>query len=205
MNTVDKIPNLEEAKMMLNEAQKLSPTPWVEHSLNVAEAAKLIAEEIPGMDSKKAYILGLLHDIGRRAGRWGMRHAVDGYDYLVSKGYEDAARICITHVSFEYNNEKVVVGNWDDFKEAKTFALSYLTKIEYNDYDNLIKLCDSLSLPEGFCLIEKRLIDMALRGGVNEYTLPRWKSTFEIKEYFETKMGKSIYSVLPGAVETTFK
>ncbi|WBW97210.1 HD domain-containing protein [Oceanirhabdus sp. W0125-5] len=204
MSNFDKIPSLEEAKIMLNEAQKLSPTPWVEHSLNVAEAAKLIAEQIPGMDSKKSYILGLLHDIGRRAGRFGMRHAVDGYNYLVSKGYEDAARICITHVSFEYNNKKVVVGKWDDFKEAKAYALNYLTKIEYTDYDNLIKLCDSLSLPEGFCLIEKRLIDMALRGGVDDYSIPRWKSTFEIKRYFESKMGKSIYDILPGVVENTF-
>lgn len=204
MSNFDKIPSLEEAKIMLNEAQKLSPTPWVEHSLNVAEAAKLIAEQIPGMDSKKSYILGLLHDIGRRAGRFGMRHAVDGYNYLLSKGYEDAARICITHVSFEYNNKKVVVGKWDDFKEAKSFALNYLTKIEYTDYDNLIKLCDSLSLPEGFCLIEKRLIDMALRGGVDDYSIPRWKSTFEIKRYFESKMGKSIYDILPGVVENTF-
>ena len=204
MSNFDKIPTLEEAKKMLKEAEKLCPTPWVQHSINVAEAAKLIAEQVPGMDSEKAYILGLLHDIGRRAGRFGMRHAVDGYNYLVSKGYEDAARICITHVSFEYNNKKVVVGKWDDFKEAKAFALNYLTKIEYTDYDNLIKLCDSLSLPEGFCLIEKRLVDMALRGGVDDYSIPRWKSTFEIKEYFESKMGKSIYDILPGVVENTF-
>ncbi|WBW98075.1 HD domain-containing protein [Oceanirhabdus sp. W0125-5] len=204
MTNFDKIPTLEEAKIMLKEAEKLSPTPWVQHSMNVAKAAELIAKQIPEMDSEKAYILGLLHDIGRRAGKFGMRHSVDGYKYAVSIGYDDLARICLTHVSFEYNNQNVVVGNWDDFVEDKAFALKYLSEIEYTDYDNLIKLCDSLSLPEGFCLIEKRLIEMSLRGGVDEYTIARWKSTFEIKKYFESKMGQSIYNILPGVVETTF-
>lgn len=204
MSNFDRIPTLEEAKIMLKEAEKLNPTPWVQHSMNVAKAAKLIAEQIPGMDSLKAYILGMLHDIGRRAGRFGMRHSVDGYNYAVSKGYDDLARICLTHVGFEYNNEKVVVGKWDDFEDEKAFALNYLAEIEYTEYDNLIKLCDALSLPEGFCLIEKRLVDTTLRGGVNEYTIPRWKSTFEIQRYFEARMGKSIYSILPGVIENTF-
>lgn len=80
----------------------------------------------------------------------------------------------------------------------------YLSHTEENDYDKLIKLCDYLSLPNGFELIEKRIVEMALRGGINEYTIPRWKSTFEIKQYFENKMGKSIYDILPGIVENTF-
>ena len=35
--------------------------------------------------------------------------------------------------------------------------------------------------------------------------LKRWEKLFEIKNYFEKKMGKSIYSVLPGVVENTFE
>lgn len=79
-----------------------------------------------------------------------------------------------------------------------------MSVIDDTDYDKLIKLCDYLSLPSGFCLIEKRLVDMALRGGINEYTIPRWKSTFEIKQYFEENIGKSIYSLLPNIRENTF-
>jgi hypothetical protein len=48
------------------------------------------------------------------------------------------------------------------------------------------------------------MIDVALRHGINEYTTLKWKATFEIKEYFELKMGKSLYSVLPGVIENTF-
>jgi hypothetical protein len=33
----------------------------------------------------------------------------------------------------------------------------------------------------------------------------KWKATFKTKQYFEKKMGKSIYSVLPGVIENTFE
>lgn len=36
------VPSLEEAKLILKEAEKLNPGPWVEHSLNVGKAAELI-------------------------------------------------------------------------------------------------------------------------------------------------------------------
>lgn len=39
----------------------------------------------------------------------------------------------------------------------------------------------------------------------NEYTIPRWKEIFEIKKYFEEKIGKSIYSLLPNIKENTFE
>lgn len=72
------------------------------------------------------------------------------------------------------------------------------------EYYKLIKLCDYLSLASGFALIEKRLVAISLRGGINEYTLPTWKSTFENKQYFEEKIRKSIYSLLPNIRENTF-
>ena len=59
------IPTIEEARALLVEAKHLNPGPWVEHSLYVAEAAKLIAEETDDLNPQSAYILGLLHDIGK--------------------------------------------------------------------------------------------------------------------------------------------
>ncbi|MEG1255806.1 HD domain-containing protein [Clostridium sp.] len=199
------VPNLEDAKLMLMEAEKLNPTPWVNHSFYVAEAAKLIAEQTPNMDSELAYILGLLHDIGRRFGPNGMRHNIDGYNYFVEKGYDLVGRICLSHTAFKYNDKVIIVGKWNGTKEEHDFIVDYLSKTEETDYDKLIKLCDYISLPTGFTLIEKRLVDIAIRGGINEYTIPRWKSTFEIKSYFEQKIGKSIYELLPGVMENTFE
>lgn len=55
-----------------------------------------------------------------------------------------------------------------------------------------------------FGILKKRLVDIAMRGGVNKWTIPRWKSTFEIKQYFENLIGKSIYELLPNVIENTF-
>ena len=54
------------ALAMLDEAKSLSAGFWIDHSLNVGQAARLIAEKCAGMDVDKAYAFGLLHDIGRR-------------------------------------------------------------------------------------------------------------------------------------------
>ncbi|MBU5226251.1 HD domain-containing protein [Clostridium senegalense] len=198
------VPSLEEAQLILKEAEKLNPGPWVNHSIYVAKAARLIAEKTDNLDPNLAYVLGLLHDIGRREGIYAMRHGIDGYNYAINKGYDLVARTCLSHTAFKYNNEVVIVGKWDGTTEEYNFVKKYLSNTEETDYDKLIKLCDYLSLPSGFVLIEKRIVDMALRAGFNEYTIPRWKSTFEIKKYFEEKIGTSIYNILPNVKENTF-
>lgn len=39
---------------------------WVAHSMNVAEAAKRIAEASGKLNVEKAFVCGLLHDIGKK-------------------------------------------------------------------------------------------------------------------------------------------
>ena len=41
---------------------------------NVANAAEIIAEHSKGMSPDKAFVCGLLHDIGRRTGISALRH-----------------------------------------------------------------------------------------------------------------------------------
>ncbi len=197
-----KIPTLSEAEKLLTEAEQHNPGSWVAHSRNVALAAKSIAEH-SNLDADAAFIMGLLHDIGRHKGVTGMRHILEGHTFLKSLGYDDAARICLTH-SFPLKDIRVFMGPWDVDEKEWAFIQAFQDKLEYNDYDRLMQLCDCLALPQGICLIEKRMIDVALRLGVTEYTVPKWKAYLDIKKYFEEKMGKSIYAVLPGVVETTF-
>jgi len=155
------------------------------------------------MEAEAAYILGCLHDIGRRAGVTGMRHVLDGYNYLHSLGYENAARISLTH-PYPIKNAEAAADLWDGSDEEFRFIQAYLDLIDYDRYDRLIQLCDSLALPSGFCLIEKRLVDVVMRYGTNPLTIPKWKAYFAIKEDFEREIGQSIYSLLPGVVENTF-
>ena len=56
-----------EADKELKIAAQLTPGPWEQHSISVAKNARLIAEKVEGMDCDKAYVMGLMHDIGRRA------------------------------------------------------------------------------------------------------------------------------------------
>lgn len=197
------VPSVEEAKLILEESGRLNPGPWIEHSMYVGKAAEQIAKNCVSLNSDVAYVLGLLHDIGRRFGVTSMRHSIDGYVFLSQMGYHLPARICVTH-SFPYKNVSAVFGEWDCSNEEFMFVERFLNKAVFDDYDKLIQLCDALALPTGFCLIEKRMIDVALRHGVNDYIVQKWKDTFQIQKYFEGLMGKSLYSVLPGVIENTF-
>ena len=102
-------PNKERALCELNIAGELNPGPWKEHSLNVANAAKIVAGNCKELDSEKAYVCGLLHDIGRRTGIAAVRHIIDGYDYSISQGWDEVARVCLTH-SFPVKDIEADIG-----------------------------------------------------------------------------------------------
>lgn len=73
---------IEKAEELLMEAKRMNDGPWLEHSKNVADLARRIAKKAD-MNSQKAYIMGLMHDIGRRNGAMQTRHALEGYKYLM--------------------------------------------------------------------------------------------------------------------------
>lgn len=198
-----KIPDRNIARLFIEEAERLNPGEWVKHSENVAQAAYLIADHHPILDPETAYILGYLHDIGRRAGVSGMRHILDGYRFLNELGYPDAARICLTH-SFPYQDYRAgsAVPDWTG--EEAQWLKSYLENIQYHDYDRLIQLCDTLANSQGYCLMEKRLVNVVLRYGFNEFTILKWRAFFELRDAFSKAIGRSVYEVLPGVVENTF-
>ncbi|MGM9551290.1 MAG: HD domain-containing protein [Clostridia bacterium] len=196
-------PTVETALKELEKGYEINPTRWVDHARYTGEAARNIAASA-GLDIEKAYVLGLLHDIGRRFGFSGIRHIVDGYNYAMEKGWDSVARISMTH-SFAKNVPTINPSMMDLTKEEYEFTKNYLSSIQYDDYDILMHLCDNVALHSGYVLMEKRMVDISMRHGVHEGTVKRWESLFEIKNYFEKKMGHSIYSVLPGVVENTFE
>ena len=187
------IPDKETANELLTWAGKKNPGKWIEHSYNVARSAETIAKEC-SLDSDFAYILGLLHDIGRYEGVTNLRHVYVGYNLMKEKGYNDIAKICLTH-SFPYKNFGSFQGNIDCTSDEIIYLKNELEKIDYNDYDKLIQLCDGISLAEGITLVEIRIVDVVKRYGFNEYTLNKWNAIFEIKKYFENKCNKNIYEL----------
>ena len=100
------LPTVDEALYELKLAEELNPGPWVRHSVNTGIAARNIAEKVPSLDPEKAYIVGLLHDIGRRVGIVDIpTHVYEGYRYCMQKGWDEAARICMTHSYLQMKDE----------------------------------------------------------------------------------------------------
>lgn len=191
-----------EAQNELKTAVQLNSGKWEQHSISVAENARLIAEKIDYLDSDKAYTMGLLHDIGRRAGVTGIKHIFDGYDYMMSLGETEIARICLTH-SFPLKNINTFSGKYDCSDEQLVFLQEFLNSVEYNDYDILIQLCDAISLPDGACIMEKRFVDVAIRNGLTEHTIDKWKAFIKAKKHFDKLCGCNIYSLLPNVLENS--
>ena len=180
------------AEKILVEAEKCNPGPWGNHSRTAAHCAEKIAE-YAGMDPKKAYVLGLLHDIGRKFGTRHLGHVSDGYSYMMSLGYDEVARICLTH-SFNNMTTDEYIGKFDTSDEELNLIQTELRKITADDYDKLIQLCDAISGSEGVMNIEDRMNDVKSRYG--SFPQAKWDSNIHLKEYFEKLAGRDIYEVV---------
>ena len=60
------LPTREEALKLIRDGLLFNPGLWGKHCLTAAHCAEKIASACGDMDVEKAYILGLLHDIGRK-------------------------------------------------------------------------------------------------------------------------------------------
>ena len=101
-------------------------------------------------------------------------------------------------------NIKTSIGTFDMSEDDYQFMDNFIKNAIYDDYDRLVQLCDALALPTGFCLLEKRFVDVAIRYGTPPVTVERWKKILEIKDLFETRINRSIYELLPGVIENSF-
>lgn len=176
---------------LLMDAQHDNPGPWALHSLSVAHCAEKIAQAC-GMDKEKAYVLGLLHDIGRKFGKRHLGHVSDGYSYMMELGYEEAARVCLSH-SFHNQSVEDYVGNLDTSEAEEKLIREKLAQMDYDDYDRLVQLCDAIGGSEGVMDMEERMNDVEKRYGF--YPEQKREANRKLKVYFEEKMKNDIYTV----------
>ena len=187
------------AEHIFEEGVAKNPGPWREHSLAVAQAAEKIAIAVNNncgqekLNPEHAYIYGLLHDIGRQEGYTYIAHVYDGYHFLKSLGYENAAKICLTH-SFNLKTTEDYIGKIDITAQQMEEIKNLVASIEYDDYDRLIQLIDSTCSADGTKNLEKRMNDVKERYGY--YPQAKWNKNFELKEYFETLAGRNLYDII---------
>ncbi len=187
------LPTRDTAEMLLQDAENNNPGPWGNHSRTVAHCAEKIAQACGDMDANKAYILGLLHDIGRKFGVRHLGHVLDGYTYMMTLGYDEVAKVCLTH-SFNNQSLNEYIGKIDTTEEETDLIKTQLRSVHFDEYDKLIQLCDALAGAEGVLDIELRMEDVKQRYGF--YPQAKWDSNMELKKYFENKTGKNIYAVV---------
>ena len=186
------LPTREEAIALVRDGLACNPGPWGRHCLTAAHCAEKIASACGDMDSEKAYILGLLHDIGRKFGTRHLGHVSDGYTYMKSLGYDEVAKICLTH-SFNNHTVDEYIGKFDVSQEELTLIKNKLVETVYDEYDLLIQLCDSLAGADGVLDIEERMNDVKRRYG--SYPQDKLDSNMELMHYFEMRMNQNIYLV----------
>lgn len=186
------LPTRQQAEELLREAETHNAGSWGNHSRNVAACAEKIALSC-GMDGNKAYVLGLLHDIGRKFGTRHLGHVYDGYRYMLSLGYTQVAKICLTH-SFCNRDIHAYIGKFDISEDEQRELETALDAAVYDDYDRLIQLCDALGTAEGVVDIEVRMQDVKNRYG--SYPQEQWDKNIELKQYFEKKANRNIYEIV---------
>lgn len=114
----------------------------------------------------------ILHDVGRYARVSSEKHLIDGYRYCIERGWEKAAQICISH-AFMIQGINTSIGEFDISDDAYLFMEEFIANAVYDDYDRLVQLCDALAMPTGFCLLEKRFVDVTIRYGIHPATVER--------------------------------
>ena len=177
--------------LLMKDDSKAPNTGWIDHSICVGNAAGLIAQKL-NLDSEKAKVLGYIHDIGKKMGSFPL-HDINGYNYIKDLGYDlEYANICLTH-SYLNNDYLCTAGEKPDYIE---FRDEFIKNHEYTIYEKIINLCD-LMCTNKVMTVDKRLIDIIIRRGVNENTSYHIKEVYKLKEYIDSLLGYDVYSLFP--------
>lgn len=185
-------PDRKVACCLLADAESCNPGPWGDHSRIAALCAERIAQAA-GMDPEKAYVLGLLHDIGRKFGIRHLSHVYDGYHYMMELNYPVVAKVCLTH-SFNLPALDIYIGRTDITPDQVQELEGLLADVVYDDYDRLVQLCDCLAGSDGVVDMEERMLDVKHRYG--SYPQEKWDHNMWLKRYFEEKTGNDIYEIV---------
>ena len=188
------------ARKLLDELRSERNDNWINHSLCVGNAAGVIARALL-LDEDYAKTLGYIHDIGKKfvdAHGGVLPHAVKGYEYLKSLGYdEDYASICLKH-SF-LNQDIDCLSNDRDVTDVHhpqyEFVKDYI-KQEYTIYEKIINLCDLMCTTK-ILTVDKRMIDLLLRHGVHAKTHYHLQETLRLKDFFDRQLGYNLYDLFP--------
>ena len=171
------------------------------HSMFVANSAKLIAEKC-GLNSELAFLCGEMHDVGKFVGIPGVdhervyRHPRIGYELLKDTNIQ-IAKVCIAH-PFPVK-DIIHIKHFCKSDEMEASAIwEILVNTEYDEYIELIQLCDKMSGIDKYITVEDKIEWYRTKKGIPDDELKRYyeEPLIKIKEKFETMGGINIYKLL---------
>ncbi len=172
------------------------------HVFNVAKIARAIARQTGGsLNPEKAYILGLLHDVGRIKDETVTKipHGIEGFRYLTRLGYPGVAPVCLTH---NFIDKDIKAGDYPTYS-PKLFEQTkqFLSEIEYNDYDRLIQLGDLFSRGKEILSIRQRLDKNKQFYKIKNLSYE--DKAFALRDYFDDKFGIDVEKIVADTFDLT--
>ena len=180
---------------IINKAEGLEEGLSSAHYQNVAFIASVIAEHT-GLNSQKAYILGLLHDFGEYTQKTTPNtfHGTAGYDEMMDKGFDEVARTCLSHSFFnaDFTPEDFPAYNAQEIIRAAEL----LKKQDFDDYDRLIHLADLMAPCQIIDTIENRIIWIGEKYHLSADDIKqKLAEAQKLKAYFDAKCDCNIYTL----------
>ena len=125
----------------------------------------------------------------------GIPHFIVGYDEMMEREFDFVAKICLTH-SFPIKDflfEDYSSYNREDLIKIKNI----LQKIEYNDYDRLIQLCDMFFEGMNKVTYQERIEGIKRRFSLTDDQIKNLKKGAETnKKYFDDLCGCDVYNII---------
>ena len=166
------------------------------HIYGSAYMAKELAKRTNTVDPDRAFILGLMHDIGRLHEEHEKTfHGLIGYKKFINID-KDVARISLTHMFpwnkiYDYEHVKYLFfGRQDEYE----FTKSFINNTELTETDKLIQISDSIANAFGFVTIEQRNEEYAKRHG-HSIPIEALKDMLSLKKHYDEKLGFDIYNL----------
>ncbi len=151
---------------------------YLAHSLEVARLSETLASKM-GLDSDKAFRMGLLHDYGRKYEQ-NFKHVIIGFEKLYDLGYFEEAIGALTHSYI--NGKTYAIFEPITNKPIKNDISEFLRNYEYTDYDRILNLADLMASANGVLEPRLRIKDIETRRQISK----------EQKEYFLNEVVKLI-------------
>lgn len=171
------------------------------HSMMVANAARMIATKC-GLNTDVAELCGEFHDIGKFIGIRGVdqnymyRHPRIGYELMKNENIQ-VAKVCLAHpFPIKSFGHVLKFCKGDEFDANKTWDM--LQSMEYDEYVELIQLCDKISGINRYVSIEQKIEWYKTNNKINANDLDEYYAIplIKIKNKFQKLGNINIYSLL---------